>query len=54
MFDADPDMAVLSRHRLAERAEAEGLTVLGGHFPAPTAGQIVRVEQQRRWRWLGA
>ena len=54
VFDSDPDQAVRSRHALVARIEAEGLTVLGGHFPAPTAGQIVRVEQQRRWRWLGA
>jgi glyoxylase-like metal-dependent hydrolase (beta-lactamase superfamily II) len=52
--DTDPIQSAESRHRLVERAGADGLVVLGGHFPAPTAGTIVRVAGRRTWRWLGA
>lgn len=51
--DTDPAQSADSRRRLVERAEADGLVVLGGHFPAPTAGTIVRVGERRQWRWLG-
>jgi glyoxylase-like metal-dependent hydrolase (beta-lactamase superfamily II) len=53
-FDADPAQSSASRVALVQRVEAEGLTVMGGHFPPPTAGRVVRVEGKRRWRWLGA
>jgi glyoxylase-like metal-dependent hydrolase (beta-lactamase superfamily II) len=53
-FDFDPAQSAVSRQALVERAEAEGLVILGGHFPAPGAGTIVRVGQRRQWRWLGA
>lgn len=53
-FDLDPARSMASRKELAERVEAEGLVVMGGHFPSPTAGNIVRVGQHRAWRWLGA
>lgn len=53
-FDADPVVSSASRAALVARAEAEGLTVMGGHFPPPTAGKVVRVGQRRQWRWLGA
>lgn len=53
-FDMDPVQSAASRLALVERVEAEGLVVMGGHFPAPTAGNIVRVGQNRAWRWLGA
>ena len=52
-YDADPDEAKRSRLALADRIEADGLVVLGGHFPAPGAGTLIRVESRRRWRWLG-
>jgi glyoxylase-like metal-dependent hydrolase (beta-lactamase superfamily II) len=51
VFDGDPDRAVTSRKALVARAEAEGMLVLGTHFPAPTAGRVVRVEGRRRWSW---
>ena len=54
IFDSDPDQSMASRIALVKRAEAEGLVVMGGHFPPPTAGRIVAVEGQRRWQWLGA
>ena len=50
-YDADVAMAKASRSALADRAEADGLLVLGGHFPAPGMGTLVRVEGKRRWRW---
>jgi glyoxylase-like metal-dependent hydrolase (beta-lactamase superfamily II) len=53
-FDADPAQSTKSRVALVERAEADGLVVLGGHFPPPTAGTVVRVGQKRQWKWLGA
>src|SRR5829696_6440380 len=36
-YDSDPEQAKKSRLALAERAEADGLVILGGHFPAPGA-----------------
>lgn len=54
LYDSDPVQSAVSRRALVERAEAEGLVVMGGHFPAPTAGKVVRVGERRRWSWLGA
>ena len=54
VFDSDPDLSCASRLRMVERVEAEGLTVMGGHFPPPSAGNLVRVGTKRAWRWLGA
>jgi glyoxylase-like metal-dependent hydrolase (beta-lactamase superfamily II) len=51
-FDADPAQAARTRTTLVERAEAEGLLVLGGHLPPPHAGRIVRVEQRRVYQPL--
>ncbi|MGE0600971.1 MAG: MBL fold metallo-hydrolase [Dehalococcoidia bacterium] len=53
-YDSNPEQARASRKALGDRAEAEGLIVVGGHFPAPAAGTLVRVEGRRRWKWLGA
>ncbi|MGI8927775.1 MAG: MBL fold metallo-hydrolase [Tepidiformaceae bacterium] len=52
-YDSDPILSAVSRKALVERVEAEGLLVLGGHFPAPHAGHVIRVGQKRAWRWLG-
>jgi glyoxylase-like metal-dependent hydrolase (beta-lactamase superfamily II) len=49
-FDADPARAAQSRTALVERIEAEGLAVLGGHYPPPHAGRVLRVEQRRVYR----
>ena len=51
--DTDPSLATASRRMLVERIEAEGLTVMGGHFPGSQVGKIIRVESMRRWQWLG-
>jgi glyoxylase-like metal-dependent hydrolase (beta-lactamase superfamily II) len=53
VHDADSKMSSSSRLSLVQRIEADGLTVLGGHFPPPTAGRLVRVEGKRTWHWLG-
>lgn len=50
-YDSDPEMAKQSRKALADRVEAEGLLVIGGHFPSPGAGTLIRLEGKRRWRW---
>jgi glyoxylase-like metal-dependent hydrolase (beta-lactamase superfamily II) len=50
-FDSDVAMARASRKALGDRVEAEGLLVIGGHFPSPGAGNLVRLEGRRRWRW---
>ncbi len=54
VFDADPAQSKVTRAALVARAEAEGLIVMGGHFPLPTAGRVVRIEAKRRWQWMGA
>ena len=54
VFDSDPVQSIATRTALVERAEAEGLIVMGGHFPLPTAGRLVRVAEKRRWQWMGA
>jgi glyoxylase-like metal-dependent hydrolase (beta-lactamase superfamily II) len=53
-FDSDPVQSAASRRMLVQRAEEEGLVVMGGHFPAPGAGGVVRVGEARAWRWVGA
>lgn len=50
-FDSDVAMAKASRKALGDRVEAEGLLVLGGHFPAPGMGTLIQVEGKRRWKW---
>jgi glyoxylase-like metal-dependent hydrolase (beta-lactamase superfamily II) len=50
--DDDRVQSARSRAALVARIEAEGLLVLGGHFPAPHAGRIVRVEQRRVYQPL--
>ena len=52
MFDADQGQAVATRTALVERAEAEGLTLVACHLPAPGFGTVVRVEGKRYWRGI--
>ncbi len=52
-IDTDPQQSVASRKAMIARAEADGLVVMGGHFPPPTAGNITSVEGKRKWTWLG-
>jgi glyoxylase-like metal-dependent hydrolase (beta-lactamase superfamily II) len=51
--DTDAELATRSRTSLAERIADEGLIVLGGHFPPPQVGRLLRVEQRRVYRSLG-
>lgn len=51
-FDEDREQAARSRHALVERIEAEGLVVMGGHFPPPLAGRVVRVQGKRVYQPL--
>lgn len=51
--DVDPALAARSRTTLADRIADEGLIVLGGHFPPPQAGRLLRVGQRRVYRSLG-
>ena len=41
-FDHDPKAAVLTRSRLFAEWADQTILVIGTHFPAPTAGHIVR------------
>jgi glyoxylase-like metal-dependent hydrolase (beta-lactamase superfamily II) len=50
--DSDPKLAARSRASLAERIADEGLVVLGGHFPPPQAGRLLRVGQRRVYQPL--
>jgi glyoxylase-like metal-dependent hydrolase (beta-lactamase superfamily II) len=51
-FDADRTRSAETRAALAERIERDGLVALGGHFPAPHGGRLLRVEQGRVYRPL--
>jgi glyoxylase-like metal-dependent hydrolase (beta-lactamase superfamily II) len=46
-FDADADQAVATRRQVLDRLEAEGIKLIGCHFPSPGFGSIVRVEGKR-------
>lgn len=50
--DADTALAARTRAALAERLADEGLLVLGGHFPPPMGGHLLRVEHRRVYRPL--
>ncbi len=49
-FDMEPEKAIASRKMLLDRAEAEGWTACGCHFPDPGYGKIVRIEGRRWWQ----
>ena len=50
LFDGDPPLAALTRHKLLNELEADGTPVVSCHFPAPGFGRIVRVEGRRYWQ----
>jgi glyoxylase-like metal-dependent hydrolase (beta-lactamase superfamily II) len=52
--DHDKELSARSRASLADRIADEGLIVLGGHFPPPQGGRLLRVEQRRVFRPLRA
>ena len=47
-FDADPDLAVQSRIRMLDRAEAENATMAICHHTG--FGRIARLEGRRYWQ----
>lgn len=53
-MDEDPARSASSRIMLVQRIEADGLIVLGGHFPPPHAGRVLRVGPRRVYQPLGA
>jgi len=52
VFDLDPKLAAETRARMVERMEAEGALVMGGHFPFPGFGRLVRLNGRRIWQAL--
>lgn len=49
-FDLDPKLAAETRARMVERMEREDAVVIGGHFPSPGIGRLVRLGERRVWR----
>ncbi|MBI2886592.1 MAG: MBL fold metallo-hydrolase [Chloroflexi bacterium] len=52
MADVDPKRAIETRRLVAEKLEREALTVLGGHFPFPCMGRLVRLSDRRVFQAL--
>jgi len=48
-FDLAPDVALATRRRLLERAEAEGIHVMAFHFPFPSVGRVSA--RNGGWQW---
>ena len=46
-FDTDAEQAAATRRQMLDRLEAEGITLIGCHFPSPGYGRIVRVAGKR-------
>lgn len=53
-FDLNPKQAAETRARIVAQLEREGGTVMGGHFPPPGIGRLVRMEGRRLWVATGA
>lgn len=51
-FDMNKPLAVESRERIAQRLEEEGGLAIGGHFPPPGFGRLVRMDGRRIWQAL--
>ncbi|MDP2662446.1 MAG: MBL fold metallo-hydrolase [Dehalococcoidia bacterium] len=49
-FDMDAAAAGRTRSTLLERIEAGGMIAIGGHFPAPGFGKLVREDGRRLWQ----
>ena len=48
--DMDKQQASVTRERLAQRMEEEGALAIGGHFPPPGFGRLVRIDGRRVWQ----
>jgi glyoxylase-like metal-dependent hydrolase (beta-lactamase superfamily II) len=51
-FDMDKTLAKETRERLTQRMEEDGALAIGGHFPAPGFGRLVRLNGRRLWQAL--
>jgi glyoxylase-like metal-dependent hydrolase (beta-lactamase superfamily II) len=51
-FDMNKALAAESRERIAQRMEEEGSLAIGGHFPPPGFGRLVRIDGRRIWQAL--
>lgn len=52
VLDINPQQAAATRAQIVERLERDGGLVLGGHFPPPGIGRLVRLEGRRLWQAL--
>ena len=50
--DINPELSRETRRHLMERAERDGWQVIGGHFPAPGFGRLLRLKGRRYWQAL--
>jgi glyoxylase-like metal-dependent hydrolase (beta-lactamase superfamily II) len=50
--DVDPEKSSTTRRDLMDRMERDGSLVIGGHFPAPGYGRLVRLRGRRYWQAL--
>lgn len=48
-FDVDPETAIVTRHRILDRAAADELIVAGAHLPFPGMARITREGGQLRY-----
>lgn len=51
-FDMDKALAVESRARIAQRLDEEQSLAIGGHFPTPGFGRLLRLDGRRTWQAL--
>jgi glyoxylase-like metal-dependent hydrolase (beta-lactamase superfamily II) len=51
-FDMNKKLASETRERIAQRIEADGGLTIGGHFPPPGFGRLVRIDGRRIWQAL--
>ena len=49
-FDGDWDTAILTRRKFLDQVEADNITVVSCHFPAPGFGRVVRQDGKRYWQ----
>jgi glyoxylase-like metal-dependent hydrolase (beta-lactamase superfamily II) len=51
-FDMNKPLAIESRERITQRMEEDGMLAIGGHFPPPGFGRLVRMDGRRIWQAL--
>lgn len=51
-LDLNPTLAAETRLKVVDRMERENMLVMGGHFPPPGAGRLVRLGERRIWQAL--